>query len=105
MNAMTRLTIPLPRISAIEVVDHLVLRVTWCAGIRNGRTDTVELSPLVNVLKFYRPIRDKSFFRIVHLIEDGRAIAWGDDDKIDMPAASLEQLAEESIRRRKASSH
>jgi hypothetical protein len=96
MNAMTRLTIPLPRISAIEVVDHLVLRVTWCAGIRNGRTDTVELSPLVNVLKFYRPIRDKNLFRTAHLIEDGRAVAWG-DDKIDMPAADLEQLAEESM--------
>jgi hypothetical protein len=75
----------------------LVLRVTWCAGIRDGRTDTVELSPLVNVLKFYRPIRNNDLFRTVHLIEDGRAIAWGYDDKIDMPAASLEQLAEEGF--------
>jgi hypothetical protein len=32
-----------------------------------------------------------------HLIEDGNAIAWGDDDAIDMSATSIERLAEEAM--------
>jgi hypothetical protein len=99
MNAMTSLkvTIPMPQISSVEVVDHLILRVTWSAGIRARRTDVIDLSPLVNSLKFYRPLRkDRELFRSVRLIEDGRAITWGDGN-IDMPAVSLEQLAEESM--------
>jgi hypothetical protein len=99
MNVMTslKLTIPMPQISSVEVVDHLILRVTWSAGIRARRTDVIDLSPLVNSLKFYRPLRkDRELFRTVRLIEDGRIIAWGNGD-IDMPAVSLEQLAEESM--------
>jgi hypothetical protein len=33
----------------------------------------------------------------VHLVEDGEAIAWGDDDGIDMAATSVERLAEETL--------
>jgi hypothetical protein len=100
MNAITRLeiTIPMPKIARVEVVDHLVIRVAWSAGIRANRTDLVDLSPMINTLKHYRPLRDnKALFRTVHLIEDGRILAWGDDDQIDMAADSIEELAEESM--------
>ncbi len=100
MNAITRLelTIPMPKIARVEVVDHLVIRIAWSAGIRANRMDIVDLSPMINTLKHYRPLRDnKALFRTVHLIEDGRILAWGDDDEIDMAADSIEELAEESM--------
>jgi hypothetical protein len=99
MNQMARLvlTIPMPKLAAVEVVRHLVVRVTWAEGIRSTRVETVDLSPLINSLKFYRPLReDETLFNSVHLIEDGKILAWGEDDEIDMPADSVEQLAEES---------
>jgi hypothetical protein len=100
MNAMTRLvlTVPMPRMASVEVVRHLVIRVTWSAGIRASRTDTVDLSPLIISLKFYRTLRtDHALFRTIHLVEGGTILAWGDNDEIDMAADSVEQMAEESM--------
>ena len=72
--------------------------VTWADGARARRTETIDLSPLVNSLRFYKPLRDNPRLRAtVHLIEDGHAIAWGADDAIDMAATSLERLAEETM--------
>jgi hypothetical protein len=98
MSAMaeSKATISMPRIASVEVVDDLVLRISWSAGIRASRVDVVDLSPLINSLKFYRPLRkDPSLFRTVHLIEHGTIVAWGDDDEIDMAADSIEKLAEQ----------
>jgi hypothetical protein len=98
MNAITRLIIPMPKIARVEAKHHLNVRVEWAAGIRAGRNDVVDLSPMINTLKFYRPLREnKKLFRTVHLIEDGRVLAWGDDDQIDMAADSVEELAEEMM--------
>lgn len=100
MNAITRLalTIPMPKITKVEVEEHHVVRVTWSAGIRANRTDVVDLSPMINSLRHYRPLREnRLLFRTVHLIEDGRILAWGDDDQIDMAADSVEELAEETM--------
>ena len=99
MNVIANLTlaVPMPQLSSIEVIDHLVLRVTWRAGIRAPRTEMIDLSPLINSLKLYRPLRtDHELFRTANLIEDGRIVAWGNGD-IDMPAESLEELAEETM--------
>lgn len=72
--------------------------VTWAEGVRVPRTETIDLSPLINSLRFYKPLRDNPRLRAtVHLIEDGHAIAWGGDDAIDMAATSLERLAEEAM--------
>jgi hypothetical protein len=98
MNAITSLIIPMPKIARVEAKDHLVVRVEWAAGIRAGRSDVVDLSPMINTLKFYRPLREnKKLFRTVHLIEDGRILAWDDDGQIDMAADSVEELAEEMM--------
>jgi len=100
MNAITDFTnyIPMPKISEVETVKHLVVKVTWSEGIRSGRTDVVDLSPMINSLKLYRPLRtDESLFRSGHLIEDGRILAWGANDQIDMAADSIEALAEETM--------
>jgi hypothetical protein len=92
------LTTPLPRMASVEAVDGLVVRVLWSFGIREGRSDDVDLSPLINSRKYYRPLRDDpKLFSTVHLIERGTIIAWGSDDRIDMAADSVEQLAEETL--------
>src|SRR5262245_10588273 len=99
MNAIPSLTLatPMPQLSSIEIIDDLAVRVTWRAGIRVPRTEMIDLSPLINSLKLYRPLRtDRELFRTAHLIEDGRIVAWGKGE-IDMPAESLEELAEEGM--------
>jgi hypothetical protein len=98
MNAITSLTqyIPMPKIAALEAVKHLVVKVTWSEGIRSGRTDIVDLSPMINSLKLYRPLRnDEDLFRAARLIEGGRIVAW--NEQVDMAADSVEALAEETM--------
>src|SRR5262249_41552200 len=86
-------------IGSLDVVDGNRRRVavTWLAGDRRGRKDTVDLSPLIDTHKFYAPLRrDPPLFATVRVIDDGYAIAWG-DGSIDMSAASVERLAEETM--------
>jgi hypothetical protein len=76
--------------------DRLVA-VRWAAGKRRGREDRVDLSPLIDTLRFYAPLRkNPALFETAHLIDDGYAVAW-DDDAIDMSAESVERLAEETM--------
>jgi hypothetical protein len=91
---------PLPRLAAVSSVSgpHRLIRVRWAEGARAGRTETVDLSPLIDTHKFYVPLRERSkLFDTVHLINDGAAIARGGDDAIDMAAASIQRLAEERM--------
>lgn len=100
MNAIAEveLTIPMPRIAKVEVVDHLVIRVEWSEGSRVKRADVVDLSPMINTFRLYRPLREnKELFETIHLIERGRVLAWGDDDQIDMLADNVQELAEETM--------
>ncbi len=77
---------------------ELSVAVTWADGARAARSEIIDLSPLVNSLKFYKPLRnDAALLATVHLVEDGHALAWGDDDAIDMAATSVERLAEEAM--------
>jgi hypothetical protein len=72
--------------------------IAWSAGSRAGTTETLDLSPIINAFKFFRPLRtDRAFFATVHPISDGNAIAWGDDENIDLAATALERLAEETM--------
>ncbi len=100
MNEITKIitiTAPLPKLASVEAVGKLNVRVRWAAGNRAEKNEIVDLSPIINTFKFYRALRShRKLFRTVHLILDGRAIAWG-DDQIDMPATNLEFLAEEAM--------
>ena len=90
--------IPMPKIAKIEVIDHLIVRVEWSEGSRANRIDFVDLSPMINTFRLYRPLReDKELFSTLHLIEGGRILAWGDDDQIDMVADNVQELAEETM--------
>jgi DNA-binding transcriptional regulator YiaG len=87
---------PLPAIGRVVAVPPSSIEVTWTEGERAGRTETVDLAPMMFGRKLFRALHDDAdFFATVHVIADGDAIAWGDDDTIDLSAATVERLAEE----------
>ncbi len=89
---------PMPRVSAVSAGSALTVSITWKAGARTGKTETLDLAPIINAGKFFRPLRtDRPLFESVHTIVGGNAIAWGDDEAIDLSATSLERLAEETM--------
>ena len=92
--------VKLPRIREVRCVDgkRRVIGITWGKGPREGRTDRVDLSPLIDTFKFYRSLRnDPTLFATVHTINGGSALAWGNADEIDMAADSVMRLAEETM--------
>jgi hypothetical protein len=101
MNEITKVTLtaPMPRLAAARAVGGLKVRVEWAAGSRVGEKEIVDLAPLIRSLKFYKKLRrNPKLFPTVHLIRDGRAIAWGKgSEEIDMAATSVERLAEEAM--------
>jgi hypothetical protein len=89
---------PMPRMGAVRAIDGSSVLVNWVEGARAGRTEAINLLPLIDNFKFYDSLRrNAALFSTVHLIEDGHAIAWGEDESIDMPATSIERLAEEAM--------
>jgi acyl dehydratase len=88
---------PLPRISGVRPVEGLAVAITWASGRRAGRTDVVDLAPVVKTLRFYRPLRhDAALFANVTVTEDGSALAW-DGGRLDMAATTVERLAAETM--------
>jgi hypothetical protein len=89
---------PMPRLGAVRAIDGSSVLVNWVEGARAGRTEAVNLLPLIDNFKMYEPLRrNASLFSTVHLVEDGNAIAWGDGESIDMAATSIERMAEEAM--------
>ena len=88
----------MPLLGAVRAIDSGSVLVDWLAGARAGRTEAVSLLPLIDSFKFYDPLRrNAALFATVHVIDDGNAIAWGKDDRLDMAATSIERLAEEAM--------
>jgi len=95
MNAM--ISVPMPVLASVKSEASLQVRVTWKESLRPHEEDVVDLSPLINSFKMYRPLRkNKDLFRDVRVSEDGNAISWG-DGSIDMSATAIERLAEEAM--------
>ncbi len=87
----------MPKLASAKAHGKSSVRVTWKSGARAGRSETVDLSPLIHSFKFYKPLRsDARLFRAISLIVDGEAIVWGGGE-IDMAATSVERLAEEAM--------
>lgn len=86
----------LPRIHSVAYHARCEVDVSWSGVTRDGMSEIVDLAPLIFRLKFYAPLRDdESLRRTVHLVNDGTALAWGDNDDIDMAAVSVLRLAED----------
>jgi plasmid stability protein len=94
--------LPPAQIESLGVIDEgpdRIIAVRWAAGKRRGRVDRVDLSPLIDTFRVYTPLRkNTALFATAHLIDNGFAIAWG-DDAIDMSAESVERLAAEAMTR------
>jgi hypothetical protein len=89
--------IPLPRISSVRALTPFNVLVTWSAGSRVGRSEVVDLTPIINTYKIFRPLRkDERLFRTAHIIEDGDAIAW-DDSHLELSTDAIESLAEQTM--------
>ena len=87
----------MPVIASVHAAGERHIRVRWETDAPRKSTEAIDLSPLLNAFKFYRPLRGNDrLFRTVHVAEDGNAIAWG-DGSIDMSATSIERLAEEAM--------
>lgn len=88
----------MPSIETVAASDAMHVRVTWNRGSHKGTTAEVDIAPLIYSKKVFVPLRnDPALFQTVHIVEGGAAIAWGDDDKIDMAATTVERLADESM--------
>jgi hypothetical protein len=101
MSATERIDsgIAMPLIASVRPVDaeNRLVEVNWAEGNRRGRTDMVDLSPLVDTHRFYGPLRkNPALFDTVHVLDNGEAVGWG-DDTIDMSAESIERLAEQTM--------
>jgi hypothetical protein len=89
--------ITLPRIADIEPLQDSRLRVTWSHGARAGRTDDVDLSPMINSFKIYRLLRaNPDLFKTAKLIENGKIVVWDGDD-LEMSAEAVQELAQASM--------
>jgi hypothetical protein len=61
---------------------NLRVNVTWSRGVREGITEVIDLAPIINSMKYFRPLRsDPELFATVHPIVYGAAVAWGEDDE------------------------
>lgn len=89
---------PMPMIESVTPQPGCSIRVRWSAGRRQGMTSDVNLAPMIYSFKIFAPLRDDAaLFATAHVVEDGAAIAWGDDDQIDIAATTVENLADEAM--------
>lgn len=69
---------------------EFLVAVTW----RDGRTEEVDLAPLVFRYKVLRPLRDLERFRRVAVDEFGNGLVWGDDPDLEVSPEQLRELIE-----------
>jgi hypothetical protein len=85
------------RIGRISVVGPTTVEIDWAEGARTGRTDVLDLTPLIGSYKIYRPLRgNPDLFATARLIEDGDVVAWNGAD-LEMTAELIETLAEQAM--------
>src|SRR5215470_6599852 len=88
---------PPPRISEIRALPGFRLAIVWAQGSRTGRADFVDLAPVINTYKLYRPLRNnEELFQTARLVDDGKVVEWG-DGTIDMPAELIEDIANKAM--------
>jgi hypothetical protein len=87
----------LPRISEIRALPDFRLAIAWAEGSRAGRADLVDLAPVINTYKIYRPLRNnEELFQTARLVDGGNVVEWG-DGTIDMSAELIEDTANEAM--------
>ena len=65
------------RIAKIHVVGPSTLEITWAQATRGGRTDVLDLTPLMGSYKVYRLLRGNAdLFATAHLVGDGEVVGF-----------------------------
>ncbi|MBK1624572.1 hypothetical protein [Afifella marina] len=87
----------MPRLAAARPLAGLSVAVDWAEGPRRGRSEIIDLSPLIGQFRIYAPLRDDpALFADLVLADEGETLEW-DGGRIDMAATSVERLAEEQM--------
>lgn len=87
-----------PKIARVVAVPPTSVAVTWAEGSRDGRSEVVDLAPMLLTLKLYKPLRDDpDAFARVRVAAFGYSIAWDDEEAIDMSSAAIEELAQQKM--------
>lgn len=89
--------LPLPRLREALPLEPYRLRVVWSEGPRAGREEEVDLLPVIQSYRYFRPLRGapQSFARL-RLEDDGATLVW-EDDELELAASTVERLAEEGM--------
>ena len=87
----------LPKLASVEPGNgRYDVQVTWAAGARVGRTDTVDLAPMIFTFKVFKPLRDGAMaFDTVRLGDYGASIVWPENEDLDIGADAIEEMAEQ----------
>lgn len=88
---------PMPRLREAQAVDTFRLRVVWSEGPRAGRDEEVDLGPVIQSYRYFRPLRrtPQDFGRL-RLEDEGATLVW-ESSGLEMAASTVERLAEESM--------
>jgi len=79
----------------IRPASPLTLIVTWSEGHRAGQVDRIDLAPVINTYKIFRPLRkNETLFNTACLADDGSTVVWEGRD-LELSAEAIELLAEQ----------
>lgn len=89
----------LPKLASVEPGNgRYDVQVTWASGARAGRTDTVDLAPMIFTFKVFKPLRDGAVaFDTVRLGDYGASIVWPENEDLDIGADAIEEMAEQAM--------
>jgi hypothetical protein len=90
---------PLPKLADVAPgPGRFTVAVRWAAGSRVGRSDLVDLAPVIYTFKVFKPLRDGAVpFEGVQLGEWGASVVWPGHDDLDIGAETIEELAEAAM--------
>lgn len=89
--------IAMPRVASVRALSGTKVEVAWAAGNRAGKTEVIDLAPIIGTYTIFRPLRNNdTLFGTVKVIEDGSVLAWDGDD-LELAADALEDLAEQTM--------
>jgi hypothetical protein len=90
--------VQLPHIAHVDARFPDILVITWADGQRVGRVDAINVSPIINTYKIFRPLRkNEALFEAARVSEDRDSIVWDDNDDLELSAEALEELAEQTM--------
>lgn len=89
----------LPRLATVAPADKpFMVSVTWAEGERRGRTDRVDLAPVIFTFRVFRPLRDGAVaLADVQIGEWGASLVWEGHPDLEIGADAVEKLAAETM--------